>query len=162
MRFPGMKARKCYNSCWCQGVYDRSQCYLSEILFSSGSKRCILTQLWKSPERQTNTSVSGENISMLVAPKVVASTAWSSSFVSASSCGLLYSDSSKPLPRTFHSKTFSKVFVARYSVSSAFVLAWARGLADMSSIGDLTIHWLVLGHLALLAEFHILEKTKHI
>ena len=86
----------------------------------------------------TNTSVSGETMSILVAPDTVASTACSSSFVSASSwllsrycmslCVPLHLLSHATVTRKPSSRPFSSVLMARYSVSSFLVLTCARSL----------------------------------
>ena len=60
-------------------------------------------------------------------------------------CGLLHSDSSKPLPRTVHSGAPS-LRSLRLDSKLGFRLHMGkeflhRGFADVSTIGDLIIHW---------------------
>ena len=86
----------------------------------------------------TSTSVSGETMSILVAPDIVASTACSSSFMSASSwllsrycmslCIHLHLLSHTTVTHEPSSGPSSSILMARYSVSSFLVLTCARSL----------------------------------
>ena len=87
---------------------------------------------------KTKTSVSGDTISMQVAPEDVASTACNNSFVSASACVLsrwiiLRWVASHWLPHAIttcflFSCPICNTFLARYWVSPDFVLTWDRSL----------------------------------